>query len=331
MKTKITSKFPSTRKGVGRYKFDGQVSSSEIVVREENKKVVLNLLKGRQRLHEEEEKNNEAEKMKRAFGWKKFCVGESKVKLDVINKYNDTEYHPTNLYATIEGEKIYFNAEMINELRHHIMGHAPLNGGLKGCQAIFLHDGESLLEALLFPHHATAKKGFKCVASETSSSPSKERDLKESFRESEGKDIYDFIGSTVAKRTFDYFEQVLYEQTINSMKHDAMTTLMEKVQVENSKLKQLLTEQQKQVAKIMANQDQLSSTVSNLTCVVIMNFEMTWKMGVQRDKQFKASIEYTHAVFAQRMPSPFISPEIESLYPLIQPVNLGYPDPHQDN
>lgn len=65
MKMKITSKFPSARKGVGRYKFDGQASSSEIVVREENKKVVLNLLKGRQRLHEEEEKNNEVEKMKR--------------------------------------------------------------------------------------------------------------------------------------------------------------------------------------------------------------------------------------------------------------------------
>lgn len=43
-------------------------------------------------------------------------MGETKVKLDLIDKYNDAEYHSTNLYATIKGEKIYFNAEVINEL-----------------------------------------------------------------------------------------------------------------------------------------------------------------------------------------------------------------------
>lgn len=36
--------------------------------------------------------------------------------MDVVKKFYDAKYHPTDLYATIESEKIYFHAEAINKL-----------------------------------------------------------------------------------------------------------------------------------------------------------------------------------------------------------------------
>lgn len=40
----------------------------------------------------------------KAFGWNKFFTGETKVILDVVNKFYDAKYHPTDYFVIIEGE-----------------------------------------------------------------------------------------------------------------------------------------------------------------------------------------------------------------------------------
>lgn len=50
------------------------------------------------------------------FGWNKFFIRETKVRLDVIDKFYVVKYHQTEFYATVEENNIYFNIEVINEL-----------------------------------------------------------------------------------------------------------------------------------------------------------------------------------------------------------------------
>lgn len=52
----------------------------------------------------------------KAFKWSKFFSKEMKVRLDVVEKFYVPRYHLTKFYATVEREKIYFNAKVINEL-----------------------------------------------------------------------------------------------------------------------------------------------------------------------------------------------------------------------
>lgn len=153
----------------------------------------------------------------------------------------------------------------------------------------------------------------------------------ESFIESEGEDIYDYIGATIATPTFDYFEQVLDGQTVHRADHDTMTTMLEKVQAENAKLKQIVSQQQEQLGKFTKNKDQLSFTVSNLTSLLITQSDLMWQIGEGRDSQFRASMEYTYVVFVQRVPQPVILLELEAPSPPIQQENLGAPDPCQKN
>lgn len=44
----------------------------------------------------------------KAFRWEKFFREETKVRLDVINIFYVTKYHPVEYYATVEGEKVPF-------------------------------------------------------------------------------------------------------------------------------------------------------------------------------------------------------------------------------
>lgn len=50
------------------------------------------------------------------FGWEKFFKGDTKVKIDVVDMFYATKFHPIDMYATMDVEKVSFHAEVINEL-----------------------------------------------------------------------------------------------------------------------------------------------------------------------------------------------------------------------
>lgn len=52
----------------------------------------------------------------KAFEWRKLFEGDTKVRLYVVDMFYRTKFHPTDLYAMVDGERISFRAEVINEL-----------------------------------------------------------------------------------------------------------------------------------------------------------------------------------------------------------------------
>ncbi|KAA0054434.1 hypothetical protein E6C27_scaffold24G001880 [Cucumis melo var. makuwa] len=53
-------------------------------------------------------------------------------------------------------------------------------------------------------------------------------------------------------------------------------------------------------------------------------------MGERRDRKFQASMEYTHAIFVQRVPQPVIPQELETPFPPIHQAP-GTPKPRQED
>lgn len=51
----------------------------------------------------------------KALKWKKFFMGKTKVRLDIVNMFYAMKYHPDESYAIVEGEKLPFTTEEINE------------------------------------------------------------------------------------------------------------------------------------------------------------------------------------------------------------------------
>ena len=50
------------------------------------------------------------------LNWEKIFVGETKVQLDLVNMFYAVKFHPEESYAIVEGEKVMFTIEAINEL-----------------------------------------------------------------------------------------------------------------------------------------------------------------------------------------------------------------------
>lgn len=59
-------------------------------------------------------------------------------------------------------------------------------------------------------------------------------------------------------------------------------------------------------------QDLMSSVVFNLSLLVIVQSKMVQQMATWHARQFQASMEYTHAMFVQRVPTPIISQDVEA-------------------
>lgn len=78
-----------------------------------------------------------------------------------------------------------------------------------------------------------------------------------------------------------------------------------------------------QLVKLIANKEQLSTAISNITSLVITELELMYQMGERRDRQFQTSMEYTHTLFVQRMPQPVIPFDLEVPFPPIHQENLS--------
>ncbi|TYK14602.1 hypothetical protein E5676_scaffold552G001110 [Cucumis melo var. makuwa] len=67
-----------------------------------------------------------------------------------------------------------------------------------------------------------------------------------------------------------------------------------------------------------------------ITVNQLLALEMQVKMGERRDRKFQASMEYTHAIFVQRVPQPVIPQELETPFPPIHQAP-GTPKPRQED
>lgn len=52
----------------------------------------------------------------KALKWEKFFMGETKVRLYIINMFYAAKYQPDDSYAIVKGEKVPFTTKKINEL-----------------------------------------------------------------------------------------------------------------------------------------------------------------------------------------------------------------------
>ncbi|TYK15881.1 hypothetical protein E5676_scaffold637G00610 [Cucumis melo var. makuwa] len=176
------------------------------------------------------------------------------LRMDAVHKFYNVKYHPFDLFVTIDGDKIHFNAKVISEL----------------------YDLPNDVE---YSRQAIISKPTKRIHGI-------ERD----------DDIYDFIRTTVCKLTFNYLEEVLVVQKFKGKQLETTRKIVEELQATNTELKATIVQQNDATDEDMC------------------------------DRQFRALMEYTNAVFVQGIPALINSPNLEASCLPLQPPNLGNSD-----
>ncbi|KAA0062068.1 hypothetical protein E5676_scaffold143G001680 [Cucumis melo var. makuwa] len=101
----------------------------------------------------------------KAFGRSKFSEGDTKVKLDVVDMFYAAKFHPADLCAAADGERIFFRAEVINELyglsnEAEYLGHELINHLTEEEDSPHQHDSIVPFEYAIILHCIITKQVF---------------------------------------------------------------------------------------------------------------------------------------------------------------------------